>query len=95
MSKPSQTSEVRLLPLAEVGKRIGYRCVRSVKRAIDRGELPPPVPFGGQLCIVEAELDACLAKKLADRERQVQAMRLRRAGALDRFRVQQQNPQPS
>ncbi|MGD0260720.1 MAG: helix-turn-helix domain-containing protein [Verrucomicrobiota bacterium] len=50
-----------LLSLAEVAKILG-KCVRSVRRSIDRGELPKPVRVGGALRLFKSDVEAYLQR---------------------------------
>jgi len=46
-----------LLSLAEVARILGV-CVRSVKRYVDRGELPKPVRVGGRLRLFKSDVES-------------------------------------
>ncbi len=52
--------------LREVAAKLGVH-ERTVKRAIERGELPRPIRLGTCVRIPAAELDAFLARKLKER----------------------------
>ena len=81
------------LTLAEVASRVGYKHVRSVKRAIDRGDLPKPVPgFGGQLCIVESELEQYMRRRMNIREQLAEKLRQRKCEALVKSRIAREAP---
>jgi hypothetical protein len=70
------------LPLEEVARRLGYKCIRSVKRQIDRGFLPKPVVVGGRQCIVEAELQRRVLEWKQYRDRDLKLMREKKRHAL-------------
>jgi len=64
MAEPSITkSEVedRLLDFAEVSRVLGV-CARSVRRAVDRGELPKPVRVGRSVRLFKSDVEAYLRR---------------------------------
>lgn len=63
LSMESQTpdNEPRLLKLVEVAKTLGV-CDRSVRRAIDRGELPRPVRVGRSVRLFRSDVLAYLQR---------------------------------
>lgn len=53
----------------------GRECRETVKRAVDRGELPPPVKFMGQNCWTAGRLVAWFEKRLDAEERKYSRLR--------------------
>jgi excisionase family DNA binding protein len=49
----------RVMRLAEIARVLGI-CVRSVRRMIDRGELPPCVRVGRAVGLMQSEVEAYL-----------------------------------
>ena len=51
----------RVVRLPEVARLLGI-CSRSVRRLIDRGELPPLVRVGGAVGLMESDIQSYLAR---------------------------------
>ncbi len=63
----SNKGQGRLVSLEAVAKDLGI-CPRSVRRLVDRGELPPPVRIGGAVRMFKSEVDAYLNRLRQVRE---------------------------
>jgi excisionase family DNA binding protein len=61
MSLNTSGSEEMLLSLSEVAATLGV-CVRSVRRSIDRGELPKPVRVGRAVRMFKSDIDTYLER---------------------------------
>ena len=61
MEPQTPDNEPRLLKLGEVAKTLGV-CVRSVRRAIARGELPKPVRVGRSVRLFQSDVVAYLQR---------------------------------
>jgi excisionase family DNA binding protein len=59
----------RVMRLPEVAGVLGV-CVRSVRRMIDRGELPPCVRVGRAVGLMQSEIEAYLERMRNERVRQ-------------------------
>jgi excisionase family DNA binding protein len=68
----------QFIPLDEVAKRLGYKAVKTVRRLIDRGELPKPLKCGGRLCLVKTELDRYMHQRMSWRHEEVKRFRQQR-----------------
>jgi excisionase family DNA binding protein len=51
----------RVMRFPEIARVLGV-CVRSVRRMIDRGELPQPVRVGRAVGLLESEIEAYLER---------------------------------
>ena len=56
----------RVMRLPEIAAALGV-CVRSVRRMIDRRELPPLVRVGRAVGLMESDVQACLGRLRAKR----------------------------
>jgi excisionase family DNA binding protein len=56
----------RVMRLPEIARVLGV-CVRSVRRMIDRGELPPCVRVGRAVGLMESEIQAYLKRMREER----------------------------
>ena len=56
----------RVMRLPEIAMVMGL-CVRSVRRKVDRGELPPMVHNGRTVGLFESEIKACLERMRKER----------------------------
>ena len=59
MSGDGGKSLDRVMRLPEIARVLGV-CVRSVRRMVDRGELPPWVRVGRAVGLMQSEVEACL-----------------------------------
>jgi predicted DNA-binding transcriptional regulator AlpA len=56
----------RVMRLPEIATVMGL-CVRSVRRKVDRGELPPMLHNGRTVGLFESEIKACLERMRTER----------------------------
>ena len=61
MNSDSEMKMDRVMRLPEIAKVLGV-CVRSVRRMIDRGELPPPVRMGHAVGLMQSDIEAFLER---------------------------------
>jgi len=59
----------RVMRFPEIAKVLGV-CVRSVRRMIDRGELPQPVRMGHAVGLMESDIEACIDRMRNERASQ-------------------------
>jgi excisionase family DNA binding protein len=61
MNSEGEKKMDRVMRLAEIATVLGI-CVRSVRRMIDRGELPPCVRIGRAVGLMQSEIEAYLKR---------------------------------
>jgi excisionase family DNA binding protein len=61
MQSDTETKLDRVMRLPEIAKVLGV-CVRSVRRMIDRGELPQPVRIGHAVGLMQSDIAAFLER---------------------------------
>lgn len=65
----SDSGNDRPLKLKEVAERLGGVCERTVRRLVQRGELPGTVKVAGCVCLFESDVQAYLERLKRGRRR--------------------------
>jgi predicted DNA-binding transcriptional regulator AlpA len=64
---PTHPPTDRLIGVPIVRDRLGRICRSTLWRLVQRGEVPPPVRLGTRSLWSEREIDAIIARRLAER----------------------------